>query len=60
MGLVGFFGAGTIFESNIDENNGVFLPSIGAGYRYVAFPENKMNVGLDVAAGKTIGEFILG
>jgi hypothetical protein len=52
MGLVGFVGAGTIFESNIDSNNGKFLPSIGAGYRFMAFPKNKMNVGIDVAAGK--------
>ncbi|MDC3388654.1 outer membrane protein assembly factor [Flavobacteriaceae bacterium] len=52
MGLVGFVGAGTIFESNIESNNGTFLPSIGAGYRFMAFPKNKMNVGIDVAAGK--------
>jgi outer membrane protein assembly factor BamA len=52
MGLIGFAGVGTIFESNIDSNNGTFLPSIGAGYRFMAFPKNKMNVGIDVAAGK--------
>ncbi|NRB83501.1 MAG: BamA/TamA family outer membrane protein [Winogradskyella sp.] len=51
MGLVGFAGFGTIYGSNIESNNGKILPSIGAGYRYTAFPENKMNVGLDVAAG---------
>jgi len=51
MGLVGFAGLGTIFGSNIESNNGKILPSIGVGYRYTAFPENKMNVGLDVAAG---------
>lgn len=51
MGLVGFAGLGTIFESNTDSNNGKLLPSFGAGYRYTAFPENKMNVGLDLAVG---------
>ena len=34
------------------DNNGKLLPSIGAGFRYAAFPENKMNVGIDIAAGK--------
>ncbi len=52
MGLVGFAGIGTIFESNIESNNGDLLPSAGFGFRYTAFPEYKMNVGLDVAAGK--------
>lgn len=52
MGLVGFAGFGSIFESNIEDNNGKILPSIGAGFRYAAFPENKMNVGIDIAAGK--------
>lgn len=52
MGLVGFAGLGSIFQSNISQNDGVLLPSVGLGYRYMAFPENKMNVGLDFAAGK--------
>jgi outer membrane protein assembly factor BamA len=52
MGLIGFAGLGSIYESNIDSNNGRILPSFGVGYRYTAFPENKMNVGLDLAAGK--------
>ncbi len=52
MGLVGFAGIGTIFESNIESNNGELLPSAGFGFRYTAFPEYKMNVGLDIAAGK--------
>jgi outer membrane protein assembly factor BamA len=52
MGLVGFAGVGTIFESNIPSNDGELLPSIGIGYRYMAFPDNKMNVGIDIAAGK--------
>ncbi len=47
-----FAGFGNIFESNIKQNDGEVLPSIGVGYRYLAFPKNKMNVGLDVAAGK--------
>jgi outer membrane protein assembly factor BamA len=52
MGLVGFAGLGTIFDSDIESNNGKILPSVGVGYRFTAFPENKMNVGIDVAAGK--------
>ncbi|NQX77654.1 BamA/TamA family outer membrane protein [Gilvibacter sp.] len=52
MGLVGFAGLGAVYGSNIDSNDGKILPSIGVGYRYMAFPENKMNVGLDIAAGK--------
>jgi outer membrane protein assembly factor BamA len=52
MGLVGFAGLGTVYGSNIESNNGTMLPSIGVGYRYAAFPENKMNVGIDIAAGK--------
>ena len=52
MGLVGFAGLGTIYGSNIESNDGKILPSVGVGYRYTVFPKNKMNVGLDVAAGK--------
>ncbi len=52
MGLIAFGGVGTVYESDIESNNGKILPSIGIGYRYLAFPKNKMNVGLDVAAGR--------
>ena len=31
MGLVGFAGLGSIFESNISQNDGVLLPSVGVG-----------------------------
>lgn len=53
MGLVGFAGVGTIYGSDNESYNGNVLPSIGVGYRYTAFPENKMNVGVDIAAGKS-------
>ena len=52
MGLVGFAGLGSVFGSEIEANNGKVLPSIGMGYRYTVFPKNKMNIGIDVAAGK--------
>jgi hypothetical protein len=52
MGLVAFAGLGSIFESDIKANNGKILPSVGVGYRYLAFPKNKMNVGLDLAVGE--------
>jgi hypothetical protein len=52
MGLVAFGGFGSVLESNIESNNGEILPSIGIGYRYMAFPKYKMRVGIDVAAGK--------
>lgn len=52
MGLVGFTGLGTIYGSDIESHEGKILPSFGIGYRYTVFPENNMNVGLDLAAGK--------
>lgn len=52
MGLVAFAGLGSIFESDIKANNGKILPSVGVGYRYLAFSKNKMNVGLDLALGE--------
>ncbi|MCO4820669.1 MAG: BamA/TamA family outer membrane protein [Flavobacteriaceae bacterium] len=52
MGLVGFTGLATVFNGDNTSDNGVILPSIGAGFRYAAFPKNKMNVGLEAAVGK--------
>ena len=52
MGLIGFAGLGSVYGSEVEANNGKILPSIGMGYRYTVFPENKMNIGIDVAAGR--------
>ena len=52
MGLVGFAGLGSVYGSEVEANNGKILPSIGMGYRYTVFPKNKMNIGIDVAAGR--------
>lgn len=52
FGLVGFVAFATIGGSDVSENNGVFLPSIGTGFRYTAFEKNHFNIGLDAAVGK--------
>ena len=52
MGLVAFAGLGTVLGSNVESNDGTLLPSIGIGYRYLAFSKQKMNVGLDLAVGR--------
>lgn len=52
MTAVGFAGLATVFEAINEEQNGTLLPGIGVGYRYMVFPENNMNVGLDAAVGK--------
>ena len=51
MGLVGFFGIATVYDSFNKEHNGLLLPGIGCGYRYNVFPEYHMNVGMDIAVG---------
>ena len=52
MGMVFFGGVGTIYGAINEEDNWTLLPSVGTGFRYLVFPENNMNIGLDVAAGK--------
>jgi outer membrane protein assembly factor BamA len=49
---VGFLGVATVFESINPDDDGKLLPGIGTGIRYMVFPENNMNVGLDVAVGQ--------
>jgi len=50
-GLVGFFGLATVFDGINEGDNGKILPGIGTGIRFTAFPENHMNVGMDIAVG---------
>lgn len=52
MGLVGFFGLGTIYGSDTESFNWKLYPGGGIGYRYKAFKSVKFNIGLDAAVGK--------
>ncbi len=51
FGAVGFAGLATVFESINESDDGKILPGIGAGFRFTAFTENQMNVGVDFAVG---------
>lgn len=57
IGFVGFAGSAMVFNSINERDNGAFLPGIGGGMRYMIFPKNKMNVGIDIAAGKNDWSF---
>jgi outer membrane protein assembly factor BamA len=50
-GFVAFAGLATVFESINDADNGRILPGVGVGFRFTAFTDNHMNVGMDVAVG---------
>lgn len=52
IGFVGFSGFASVFNGDNPSDNGVILPSLGAGIRYAAFPKNKLNVGLEAAVGR--------
>ena len=52
IGFIGFIGSAMVFNGINSEDDGKLLPAIGAGFRYTVFPENHMNVGMDIAAGK--------
>jgi hypothetical protein len=50
--LVGFGGIATVLEPVNEAHRGLALPAIGAGYRFTAFVDYHLNVGLDVAVGR--------
>lgn len=52
IGFVGFGGFATIWNAPNESDNGIILPSIGAGMRYNVFPKNHLNVGLEAAFGR--------
>jgi len=52
FGVVGFIGLATVFNAIDASYNGLLLPGIGTGIRYTVFPDNKLNVGIDVAVGR--------
>lgn len=51
IGMVGFLGFATVFEAINADDDGRILPGIGTGIRYTVFPDNHMNVGMDISAG---------
>ena len=51
VGFVGFLGTAMIFNGINESDNGKLLPGVGAGFRYLVFEKNHMNVGMDVAVG---------
>jgi hypothetical protein len=52
LGLVGFVGLATVFEAINEDDDGRLLPGIGGGFRFTAFTDTHMNVGMDVATGR--------
>lgn len=52
LGFVGFLGVASIFGSINEGDNGLILPGLGTGFRYMVFEKNHMNVGMDIAVGK--------
>lgn len=51
IGFVGFIGVASVFNGINEVDNGKILPGAGLGFRYLVFPKNKMNVGMDFAVG---------
>ncbi len=52
LGMVGFFGLASAVSHIGDIPTTELLPGIGAGFRYLVIPSERINVGIDVAAGK--------
>ncbi|WP_020534001.1 BamA/TamA family outer membrane protein [Flexithrix dorotheae] len=52
LGAVGFFGLASVFDGINEVDNETILPGFGCGLRYLVFPKNKMNAGIDIAKGK--------
>ncbi len=52
FGAVVFFGLATVFGSFNESQNGTILPGGGAGFRFTAFQDSHLNVGLDLALGR--------
>ncbi|WP_281614929.1 hypothetical protein [Flammeovirga sp. SubArs3] len=59
LGLVGFIGLATVFESSNPSNDGELLPGIGTGFRYTYMKDTHSNVGFDVGFGKDDWSFSL-
>lgn len=51
IGFVGFVGIASVYNGINENDNSKVLPGAGVGFRYLIFPKNKMNVGMDFAIG---------
>ena len=51
-GFVAFGGVASAVDKVSDVNIGDLLPAVGVGIRFLAIPKAKINIGIDVAAGK--------
>ncbi len=52
FGMVGFFGLATAVENFSGLGKAEILPGGGVGIRYMMIPKERINIGVDVAAGK--------
>ncbi|GGH77473.1 BamA/TamA family outer membrane protein [Phaeocystidibacter marisrubri] len=52
FGMVGFAGIASAVENFAQLADGEILPGAGLGLRYMLIPEQRVNIGLDIAAGK--------
>lgn len=52
FGMVGFFGIASAVENMGDIFKSEVLPGAGVGLRYMMIPKERINIGIDVAAGK--------
>jgi len=52
LGLVGFLGVAAVTEDLASLGESEFLPGAGVGFRYLMLPEQRINIGIDVAVGK--------
>jgi hypothetical protein len=52
FGLVGFAGLATAMETIGDIGGSELLPGAGVGFRFMAIPKERINIGFDVAVGK--------
>lgn len=52
MGMVGFAGIATAVEKAADIFTNELLPGAGLGIRYLMIPQERINVGIDIAKGK--------
>lgn len=52
FGMVGFLGIATAIENITELPKSELLPGIGVGVRYLMLPDERINIGFDVAVGK--------
>lgn len=52
LGMVGFAGIASAVENFNALGDAEILPGVGVGFRYMLIPDQRVNIGIDVAAGK--------